>query len=121
MTYDDIKIKINGIEIPPPVDISTELSDEDVDSGRNIKDGVMYRNRVRDDVHKISLTYDMDNPSDISKLLQLVNPKEFLVEIFDLKTMKRVSKEFYAGNKSYSYICAGHVWIKGFKVSLIER
>ena len=101
--------------------MSIELNDEDVDSGRNTKDGIMYRNRIRDDMHKITLTYDTDEPSDISKLLQLINPETFLVEIFELKTMKRVVKEFYAGNKSYSFTCVGHTWIKGFKVSLVER
>lgn len=101
--------------------MSIGLNDEDEDSGRNVKDGIMYRNRIRDDVNKISLTYDTNELSDISKILQLINPETFLVELFDLKKMQRVVKQFYAGNKSYSFMCVDRVWIKGFKVSLVER
>lgn len=121
MTYGDVKIKINGVEIPPPTDMDFELNDVDVESGRNVSDGVMSRNRLRSDVFKVTLTYTIDDADSISKLLNLISGEYFNVELFDLKQNKRTTKSCYAGNKAYKLICIDRVWVSGFKVSLVER
>lgn len=121
LTYDDIKIKIDGVYIPPPTELSISLEDIDMKSGRNIKDAVMYRNRLRSDIKKISLTYTIDDTDSISKLLRMIEPESFNVELFDLKNNKRMVKSCYAGSKSYKLICVDRVWVNGFKVNLIER
>lgn len=121
INYDDVKIKIDGIFIPPPTEYNVSLEDIDVDSGRNVKDAIMFRNRLRPDVSKISLTYTLNDTESIAKLLKMIEPESFNVEIYDLKQGKRVTKSFYAGPKSFNLICIDRVWVKGFKVNLIER
>lgn len=70
---------------------------------------------------KISLTYDMNEPQIMSKILNLIEPEFFEVDFHDLKKNARCTKEFYAGPKSFEYLCIDRLWIKGFKVNLVER
>lgn len=98
-----------------------ELNDVDDDSGRDIQNALMERNRRRIDVTKISLTYDMNEPETMSKILNLIEPEFFEVDFHDLKKNGRCTKQFYAGPKSFEYLCIDRLWIKGFKVNLIER
>ena len=44
---DEAKIKVNGVLLPTPSDISVEIQDLDGDSIRPIATGVLRRNRIR--------------------------------------------------------------------------
>ena len=47
MEYNDIKILIEGVELPAPSTMDIEYEDLDADSIRSISDGVLERNRIK--------------------------------------------------------------------------
>ena len=47
---DEAKIKVNGVLLPTPSDISVEIQDLDGDSVRPIATGVLRRNRIRSNI-----------------------------------------------------------------------
>ena len=51
---DEAKIKVNGVLLPTPSDISVEIQDLDGDSIRPIATGVLRRNRIRSNMLKSS-------------------------------------------------------------------
>ena len=120
MSFKNFEIKVNGVVLPAPIDLDYSLEDLDADSERDVKSGVLDRNRVRSDVFKLSLTYGYDDLATISKVLQAISPATFNVELFDIKSNKRVTKKMYAGPKSTKLICNNGVWLKGTKFNLTE-
>lgn len=121
MQYNDIQLKINNTTIPAPIDMSYSLEDIDKDSGRDIKDAKMYRNRQLADVVKIGITYEINDVDSISTLMNLISDTFFDVEYFDIKSKTRVTKEFYAGSKSFNFVCVGDVFVKGLKFNIVQR
>lgn len=120
MSFKNVEIKVNGVVLPAPVDLDYSLEDLDADSERDVKSGILDRNRIRSDVFKLSLTYGCDDLVTISKVLQAISPATFNVELFDIKSNKRVTKKMYAGPKSTKLICNNGVWLKGTKFNLTE-
>lgn len=120
MSYSNIKIKINGADIPAPVSLDYSLEDLDADSERDVNRGILNRNRIRSDVFKLSLTYAMNDLAQTSSILKSISPETFSVELLDVKSNKRVIKTMYAGPKSMQMICNKGVWIKGLKFNLTE-
>ena len=120
MSYSDIKIKINGADIPAPISLDYSLEDLDADSERDVSRGILDRNRIRSDVFKLSLTYAMNDLAQTSLLLKTISPATFSVELFDVKNNNRATKTMYAGSKTMQMICNKGVWIKGLKFNLTE-
>ena len=120
MDYSKIKIKINGVELPAPVSIDYSLEDIDIDSQRDVKSGVLDRNRQRDNMYKISIAYDIKDVETVSNVINMISPETFNVEIFDILTLTRKTYIMYAGPKSMQFISQGGVWIKGLKFNLVE-
>ena len=121
MEYTDIKILINGEELPAPSSIDVEFEDLDADSIRSLTDGVLERNRIRPNVQKITLSYLLKELDVISEVYQMITPATFSVELWDDVQGKKVTKQMYAGPKKHSYIRT-QSGIKGqaIKFSLIE-
>lgn len=120
MNYEDVKIKINTTVLPAPISMDYSLEDLDADSERDVKRGILDRNRIRSDVFKLSLAYSIDDVDKVSKILKAIAPETFNVELFDIKNNKRVTKKMYAGPKSMQMICNNGIWIKGLKFNLTE-
>lgn len=119
-TYSDLKIIVNGAELPAPVSMEVNLEDLDSDSFRDTKYAKMHRNRLRSNINKISLSYNIDDVEKMSAVLNAIDPETFNVTVFDLKQRKRVTKTMYAGSKSYGYIMSDQVWVKAMKFNLVE-
>lgn len=121
MEYNDIKILIEGVELPAPSTMDIEYEDLDADSIRSISDGVLERNRIRSNVQKVTLSYLLKDLTDIKTVYEMVGPATFNVELRDDTQGKRVTKEMYAGPKKHSYVRT-QSGIKGqaIKFSLIE-
>ena len=119
-TYENIKLKINGEELPSPIQMDYELSDLDKDSQRDIQTLRMHRNRGLADVIIISLVYGLNDLSTISKVLKAIEPENFEVELHDLKENERVTKTMYASSKTAQFVVSNGVWIKGLKFKLVE-
>lgn len=116
----DTSIKIKGTVIPAPVSMSISLEDLDADSQRDVSTATLYRNRIRSDVLKISLTYSMDDISDVSNILNLVSDSTFSVEYFDIKSKSRKTTTMYAGPKQFQFVFINGNWVKGLTFNLTE-
>ncbi len=121
MDYENIKILIDGVELPAPATMDVEFEDYDANSIRGINDGVLDRNRIRANVQKITLSYLLKDLDAITTIYRLIKPQTFLVELWDDTQGKRVTKTMYAGPKKNSYIRV-QTGIKGkaIKFSLVE-
>lgn len=120
LKYENMKIKINGVELPAPVQMDYNLEDLDADSDRDTRSGKLNRNRIRSDVLKLSLSYGIDDTDSVSSVLKAISPSTFQVEFFDVKNNMRDTKTMYAGAKSMQMILNNGVWIKGLKFNLVE-
>lgn len=121
MDYEDIKILINGVELPAPSDYEVQYEDLDAEAFRDISDGVLERNRIRDNVQKVTLSYLLKDLESITKIYQLIRPQTFDVELWDDTLGERITKEMYAGPKKHTYIrTQSGIKGKGIQFSLIE-
>lgn len=122
ITYEDIKIKVNGALLPTPTNFSFSYEDLDSDKSlRDIKRGVLHRVRIREDVLKISLTYTLDELDTISKIMKMIELKDFNVETVDIKTSKRKTYKMYCSKKKFQLISIGRgVYAKGFSIDFTE-
>ena len=71
---DEAKIKVNGVLLPTPSDISVEIQDLDGDSVRPIATGVLRRNRIRSNMLKVTLTWNLKKFVDVVSILNAVTP-----------------------------------------------
>ena len=119
--YENIKILINGVEIPAPSDYEVGYEDIDAEALRDVSTGILERNRIRADVQKISLSYLLKDLESITAMYKLISPQSFEVEVWDDTKGERVTKVMYAGPKKHSFIRV-QKGIKGkaIKFSLIE-
>lgn len=120
LNYENLKIKINGVDLPAPVQVDYNLEDLDADSERDTQRAILDRNRIRADVYKIPLAYAIDDVETVSKILNMVRPETFSVEIFDIISLKRKTLKMYAGPKTMQFVLAGNIWIKALKFNLVE-
>lgn len=120
MNYENIKIKANGVILPAPISIELNMEDLDADSERDVKNGILDRNRIRSDVFKLSLTYGLNDMNSVSTVLKAIAVPTFDVELYDIKSGTRTIKKMYAGPKAMQFICNNGVWIKGLKFNLTE-
>ena len=52
-------IKVNGVALSTPSDIKVEIQDLDGESVRPVATGVLRRNRIRSNMLKVTLTWNM--------------------------------------------------------------
>ena len=118
---DEAKIKANGVLLPTPSDISVEIQDLDGDSVRPIATGVLRRNRIRSNMLKVTLTWNLKTFVDVVSILNAVTPTEFNVELYIPDHGIRGTKKMYAGNKKYNYIrTKTGLKVQSFSFALIE-
>lgn len=118
---DEALIKINGISLPTPSDFKVEIQDLDGESVRPIATGILRRNRIRANMLKVTLTWNLNTFVDIMNILNTVAPAEFNAELYIPDHGIRGTKKMYAGNKSYNYISTKKgLKAKSFSFALIE-
>lgn len=102
---DEIKIMINGEELPIPSNYSVSLEDLDSDGSiRIITTGRLIRSRIRSEVIKISLSYNLNEMTDVFTILKMIRPATFTASLF-LPQYGIVGEiEMYANKKGYDYI-----------------
>lgn len=120
MDYSNIKLKIDGVELPAPISMDYSLEDIDEGSERDVKNAILDRNRVRANAYKISLSYGINDIETVSKVVNMISPETFEVEIFDILTLERKTITMYAGSKSFGYMVYNGAWIKALKFNLVE-
>ena len=114
-------IKINGVALPTPSDIKVEIQDLDGESVRPVATGILRRNRIRANMLKVTLTWNLNTFVDIMSILNAVTPVEFNTELYIPDHGIRGIKKMYAGNKNYNYIRTKEgLKAKSFSFALIE-
>lgn len=120
-TYEDIRIFVNGVELPAPSTMDLEYEDLDADSMRDINSGTLHRNRIRSNVMKIKVSYLVADLGAIAKVYTMLKPTSFKVSVYDDASGKRVNKQMYCSKKSHSYIRTQNgIRGKGVSFSIIE-
>ena len=119
MKIDD-RVIVNGVELPSPVTLDYSLEDIDKDSKRDVSKAKMRRNRIRSDVVKLSFTYSINSLEEVTMVLNAIKAVNFEVEYYDYKESSRVTKQMYAGPKTFRPISVSGNWIQGFKFNLTE-
>ena len=87
-------------DFPTPSSLSTTLNDEDKDPFTDLA-GYTHRNRVRQDVLTLELTYNVLSDDDISYILNRISPEWFYVEVTDKKTKAKSTHKMYASSKAF--------------------
>lgn len=114
-------IKIDGVALPAPSDIKVEIQDLDGESVRPVATGVLRRNRIRANMLKVTLTWNLNTFVDVMSILNTVTPVEFNAELYIPDHGIRGTKKMYAGNKNYNYIRTKEgLKAKSFSFALIE-
>lgn len=121
MNTEYIDIYIDGVKLPTPSKIDVEYADMDADSIRPISNGILKRNRIRANVQKINISYLLKDIADIDKIMTMIKPVMVSVKLYDSAAGGVVTKQMYAGNKTFSYLRLSRT-IKGqsFQFSLTE-
>lgn len=121
-------VKVDNYVLPQFSEYSGSLSDLDVESGRNVNGGVMERNRIRSDIHKLEFSYDILTYDVARDILQAIKPSSFNVEFFAIDLGKRITKKMYVGDKSFQWIMAipkgksdFEICVKDLKFNFIEN
>lgn len=85
---------------PTPTGLHRALHDVDLDAYTDLL-GYTNRNRVRDDVEDITLTYEILSDSDEMFILNAIHPEWFYVELTDKKTHTKKVHKMYASDKEW--------------------
>lgn len=110
-------LKINGLAIPSPKEMSVEINDIDGESGRAL-DGSFKRDRIAVK-RKISLSWGPLKLQDISIILKSVQDIFFMVTYPDPMEGSIITKTFYVGNRTAARLY-GEQW-NGLSMSFIEQ
>ena len=94
---------IDGVVLPAPNEYKVQLSDLDSSDTGRTEDGVMMRNRVREGIAKISVSWAALSTVDCAKILNAVKPESFVVTYFFGEM--RVAR-MYAGDRAADLIAA---------------
>lgn len=118
-------LKVNGVAIKNPTSLQYDRYDLDSEegSGRN-QDGLMFRDRKAIKV-KLVCNFPPMNDSEISKLLEAVEPEFIELEYPDARYGKRLTKTFYVGDRTapvfiYDDILDKWIW-ESLSMNFIER
>lgn len=112
---------------PTPSVLTRTLHDVDKDPFTDLQ-GYTHRNRVRNNVEDIVLTYNVLSDNDLSYILERINPEYIYVELTDKKTKERKVHKMYASDKTFNtsmvYKDENGKWIErsvALSFSLIEE
>lgn len=91
-------VKLGEFYTPPsPTEYSLEVQDIDSpDSGRG-ESGYMVRERVREGIYKLSLSFTNLSSDDVLAIKQAISPESIRVTLFDGDP---VTKQMYVGNRT---------------------
>lgn len=110
---------INGVAVAAPKTFQVDLVDLDSDSTTRNAAGVLMRDRLRQ-MRKLECEWGPLTQSEISAILQAVNPAGISVTYPDPYTGNDQTRTFYAGDRTApAYDFDNQTW-QGLKFDLIE-
>ena len=86
---------------PTPSALGTTLHDLDKDPFTDLE-GYTHRNRVRNDVLDIEISYEVLSDDDIAYILNRISPVWIYIELINKKTKQRSLHRMYASDKSFN-------------------
>lgn len=114
-------------DFPTPSAIGRTLHDVDKDPFTDLQ-GYTHRNRVRNNVEDITITYNVLSDDDIAYILDRINPEWIYVELIDKRTKQKKVHKMYASDKTWDtsmiYKDENGNWIEqsvAFSFSLVEE
>ncbi|MDP4144484.1 MAG: hypothetical protein Q8936_08390 [Bacillota bacterium] len=110
---------INGVAVAAPKSFQVNLVDLDADNTTRNAKGVLMRDRIRQ-MRKLECEWGPLTTSEISVILQAVNPTGVNVTYPDPYSGNDQTRTFYAGDRSApAYNFDNEIW-QGLKMDLIE-
>ena len=101
-------IKINGVALPIPSEYKVSFSDLDSDQWkRYVTTGVMRRKRIRGNLLKVSIMYNLSEMVDTMAILDAISPETYTAELYLPNEGIRKTLTMYSNNKGFNYIRAG--------------
>ena len=94
-------LTIDGVLMPAPKTYSIDRSDLDSENTTRSLSGIMNRDRVRQGVYKLKITW-LIKTTDLIKLTQALTPASMQVKFFDGTTGTYITTKMYAGDRSSS-------------------
>lgn len=83
-----------------PSNLTNSLNDVDKDPFTDLE-GYTHRNKVREDVLSLDLSYNYLTEEDLSNLLKKISPVWFYVKLTDRKTKTKNVYKMYASTKKF--------------------
>lgn len=90
-------------DFPTPSGFGRTLHDVDLDAFTDLE-GYTQRNRIRNDVEDIALSYNVTSDNDIQYILNRIQPEYIYVELVDKKTQQKKTHKMYASDKSWNVL-----------------
>ena len=120
--------KSDAANFPTPSSVGRALRDVDLDAYTDLT-GHTQRNRVRNDVEQITLSYSVLSPTDEQYILNRIQPEWIWVELTDKKTGNKAWHYMYASDKEWNvhrvqYDSTTQKWYEqdvDFEVTLTEQ
>jgi hypothetical protein len=121
VSWNELKLVIDGKEMPAPTDFEVEMNDYDGDSVRNVADGVLSRIPIRLGVKKFSLKYSMLDMETVSTVLKMLHAPKVAVQYLNPETLKRETGYMYCNKKTFGLVCVGtNTWTKALSLAIVE-
>lgn len=93
-------LKSNGIDLPTPTTYKVTRSDLDSDTTTRNSEGYLLRDRVRDGVYRIDVSWTGLKHSDYMTVANALAPAKVTIEFFDPDTATTKTAQMYAGDRS---------------------
>lgn len=100
-----VSIKIDGAALPAPSSYSVSFEDLDSEqSKRYVTSGKLRRKRIRSEVLKISLTYNLTDMPDVLSIMKMIKPQTYIAELYLPNEGITGTIEMYSNKKQFNYI-----------------
>lgn len=90
-------IIIDGVDLPAPSSMSIPLADLDSPDTTRNELGILQRDRIRQGVHKVELSWNVLTSGEVTTILNAIEPDKFNVTF--PTPFGNVTKEMYCGDR----------------------
>ncbi len=100
----EVSIKIGGYKLPPPSSYQVSFEDLDSDeSKRYISSGKMRRKRIRAEVMKITVTYNLCDLKNVFDIIKAIRPQTYTANLYLPNEGIYGDLVMYSNKKQFNY------------------
>lgn len=92
-------LKIDSVTLPAPSTYKVKRSDLDSEATTRNSEGILLRDRVREGVYRIDVSWAGLEHSDYITVANALSPAKLTVEFFDPNSATTKTAEMYAGDR----------------------